>query len=84
MALHFCEIIERHGSSGFGVGNLKTPFEAIEIEQARRGNLAGTGLALRTGARSPLDRRPHRRILALQPVNQMEPDVPPWPPAATA
>ena len=35
----FFEIIERHGSSGFGVGNFKALFEAIEIEQARRGNL---------------------------------------------
>jgi len=35
----FFEIIERHGSRGFGVGNFKALFEAIEIEQARRGNL---------------------------------------------
>jgi 4-hydroxyphenylpyruvate dioxygenase len=35
----FFEIIERHGSRGFGVGNFKTLFEAIEIEQGRRGNL---------------------------------------------
>jgi 4-hydroxyphenylpyruvate dioxygenase len=34
----FFEIIERHGSRGFGVGNFKALFEAIEIEQARRGN----------------------------------------------
>jgi 4-hydroxyphenylpyruvate dioxygenase len=35
----FFEIIERHGSRGFGVGNFKALFEAIEIEQAKRGNL---------------------------------------------
>jgi 4-hydroxyphenylpyruvate dioxygenase len=35
----FFEIIERHGSKGFGKGNFKALFEAIEREQARRGNL---------------------------------------------
>jgi 4-hydroxyphenylpyruvate dioxygenase len=35
----FFEIIERHGSLGFGKGNFKALFEAIEREQARRGNL---------------------------------------------
>jgi 4-hydroxyphenylpyruvate dioxygenase len=35
----FYEVIERHGSRGFGVGNFKALFEAIEREQARRGNL---------------------------------------------
>ncbi|MBV9485960.1 MAG: 4-hydroxyphenylpyruvate dioxygenase, partial [Frankiaceae bacterium] len=35
----FFEIIERHGSDGFGRGNFKALFEAIEREQARRGNL---------------------------------------------
>ena len=35
----FFEIIERHGSRGFGVGNFKALFEAIEREQARRGTL---------------------------------------------
>jgi 4-hydroxyphenylpyruvate dioxygenase len=35
----FYEIIERHGSRGFGVGNFKSLFEAIEREQALRGNL---------------------------------------------
>ena len=35
----FFEIIERHGSRGFGVGNFKALFEAIELEQGRRGNL---------------------------------------------
>jgi 4-hydroxyphenylpyruvate dioxygenase len=34
----FFELIERHGSLGFGVGNFKALFEAIEREQARRGN----------------------------------------------
>ena len=33
------ELIERHGSLGFGKGNFKALFEAIEREQARRGNL---------------------------------------------
>ncbi len=35
----FFEIIERHGSLGFGKGNFKALFEAIEREQASRGNL---------------------------------------------
>jgi 4-hydroxyphenylpyruvate dioxygenase len=35
----FFEVIERHGSRGFGAGNFKSLFEAIEREQARRGNL---------------------------------------------
>jgi len=35
----FFEIIERHGSRGFGLGNFKALFEAIEREQAERGNL---------------------------------------------
>jgi 4-hydroxyphenylpyruvate dioxygenase len=35
----FFEVIERHGSRGFGAGNFKALFEAIEREQARRGNL---------------------------------------------
>ncbi len=35
----FFEVIERHGSQGFGEGNFKALFEAIEREQARRGNL---------------------------------------------
>jgi catechol 2,3-dioxygenase-like lactoylglutathione lyase family enzyme len=38
----FFELIERHGSQGFGKGNFKALFEAIEREQARRGNLATT------------------------------------------
>jgi len=35
----FFEVIERHGARGFGDGNFKALFEAIEREQARRGNL---------------------------------------------
>jgi 4-hydroxyphenylpyruvate dioxygenase len=35
----FFEIIERHGSRGFGKGNFKALFESIEREQALRGNL---------------------------------------------
>jgi len=35
----FYEIIQRKGSRGFGKGNFKALFEAIEREQARRGNL---------------------------------------------
>ncbi|MFC3687251.1 4-hydroxyphenylpyruvate dioxygenase [Aquipuribacter hungaricus] len=34
----FFEIIERHGSLGFGKGNFQALFEAIEREQERRGN----------------------------------------------
>jgi 4-hydroxyphenylpyruvate dioxygenase len=35
----FFELIERHGSLGFGKGNFKALFEAIEREQDERGNL---------------------------------------------
>jgi 4-hydroxyphenylpyruvate dioxygenase len=35
----FIEIIQRKGSRGFGNGNFKALFEAIEKEQERRGNL---------------------------------------------
>ena len=35
----FFEFIERHGSLGFGKGNFKALFEAIEREQDARGNL---------------------------------------------
>ncbi len=34
----FFELIERHGSLGFGAGNFQALFEAIEREQERRGN----------------------------------------------
>jgi 4-hydroxyphenylpyruvate dioxygenase len=35
----FFEIIQRQGSQGFGEGNFKALFEAIEREQMQRGNL---------------------------------------------
>ena len=35
----FFEVIERHGSRGFGIGNFKALFVSIEAEQALRGNL---------------------------------------------
>ncbi|WP_438387004.1 4-hydroxyphenylpyruvate dioxygenase [Actinopolyspora saharensis] len=35
----FFELIERHGSLGFGIGNFKALFQAIEREQELRGNL---------------------------------------------
>jgi 4-hydroxyphenylpyruvate dioxygenase len=35
----FFEVIERHGARGFGEGNFKALFEALEREQERRGNL---------------------------------------------
>jgi 4-hydroxyphenylpyruvate dioxygenase len=35
----FYEVIERHGAKGFGAGNFKALFQAIEREQAARGNL---------------------------------------------
>ncbi len=35
----FFEIIQRKGAQSFGKGNFKALFEAIEREQARRGNL---------------------------------------------
>ena len=35
----FFEFIERHGAQGFGKGNFKALFEAIEREQELRGNL---------------------------------------------
>ncbi|MBD0376965.1 MAG: 4-hydroxyphenylpyruvate dioxygenase, partial [Flavisolibacter sp.] len=35
----FFEIIERKGAKSFGKGNFKALFEAIEREQAERGNL---------------------------------------------
>lgn len=35
----FLEIIQRAGNEGFGVGNFKSLFEAIEREQANRNNL---------------------------------------------
>ena len=35
----FIEIIQRHNFDGFGAGNFKALFEAIEREQAKRGEL---------------------------------------------
>jgi len=35
----FYELIERHGSLGFGKGDFAALFQAIEREQERRGNL---------------------------------------------
>ncbi|GJQ14338.1 hypothetical protein GpartN1_g6129.t1 [Galdieria partita] len=35
----FIEIIQRHNHAGFGAGNFKSLFEAIERDQALRGNL---------------------------------------------
>ncbi len=35
----FFEVIERHGAKGFGAGNFKSLFMALEREQALRGNL---------------------------------------------
>jgi len=35
----FFELIQRKGSKGFGKGNFRALFEAIEREQALRGNL---------------------------------------------
>lgn len=35
----FFEIIQRNNHNGFGAGNFKALFEAVEAEQANRGNL---------------------------------------------
>lgn len=35
----FLEVIQRHNHQGFGAGNFKALFEAIEIDQDERGNL---------------------------------------------
>ncbi|GAB0098669.1 4-hydroxyphenylpyruvate dioxygenase [Sergentomyia squamirostris] len=35
----FIEVIQRHNHNGFGAGNFKSLFEAIELDQAKRGNL---------------------------------------------
>ena len=35
----FFEVIQRNNHNGFGAGNFKSLFEAIELEQAARGNL---------------------------------------------
>jgi len=38
----FFEVIERHNHQGFGAGNFRSLFEAIEMEQHERGNLFTT------------------------------------------
>jgi len=38
----FLEVIQRHNHQGFGAGNFKSLFEAIEKDQAERGNLTET------------------------------------------
>jgi 4-hydroxyphenylpyruvate dioxygenase len=35
----FVEVIERQGATGFGSGNIKALFEAVEREQEKRGNI---------------------------------------------
>jgi 4-hydroxyphenylpyruvate dioxygenase len=35
----FIEAIQRKGARGFGSGNIKALFEAVECDQAKRGNL---------------------------------------------
>ena len=35
----FLEVIQRHNHQGFGAGNFKALFEAIELDQDARGNL---------------------------------------------
>jgi len=41
----FFEVIQRNNHQGFGAGNFKALFEAIERDQADRGNLTATGAA---------------------------------------
>ncbi|KAA0152382.1 hypothetical protein FNF29_03948 [Cafeteria roenbergensis] len=48
----FLEIIQREGNSGFGAGNFKSLFEAIEREQEARGNLTETAPAAAAAAAS--------------------------------
>lgn len=45
----FLEIIQREGNSGFGAGNFKSLFEAIEREQEARGNLVDEAPAAAVG-----------------------------------
>ena len=47
----FFEIIQRRGATSFGEGNFKALFEAIEREQAKRGNLRSTHHDLLSAAR---------------------------------
>ena len=51
----FFEVIERHGARGFGDGNFKALFEAIEREQALRGNLKVPMIGLALLERLPGD-----------------------------
>ena len=44
-AIIFYEIIERHGSRGFGKGNFKTLFESFECKPCLRENLQNVGAA---------------------------------------
>ena len=37
----FFEIIQRKGNDGFGEGNFQALFESIELDQIRRGVIAG-------------------------------------------
>jgi 4-hydroxyphenylpyruvate dioxygenase len=46
----FLEVIQREGNTGFGAGNFKSLFEAIEREQAARGNLTVTAPAAAAAA----------------------------------
>ena len=46
----FFEIIQREGARGFGEGNFKALFEAIERDQARRGNLLSERLTRQSHA----------------------------------
>ena len=43
----FLEMIQREGATGFGEGNFKALFEAIEHEQARRGICSRAGRPMR-------------------------------------
>ena len=36
----FFEVIQRKNHNGFGLGNYKSLFESIELEQQKRGNLS--------------------------------------------
>ena len=68
----FFEVIERHGSRGFGIGNFKALFEAIEREQALRGNLASClalGEQRLAFAGRSTSRRPRDRTRALFPTS---------------
>ena len=59
----FFEIIQRKGSRGFGKGNFKALFEAIEREQALRGNLCSPMPIYHTAR----DQFPHKRHTVVPP-----------------